>query len=61
MWKVEYARRKANPAAPKEEWAYINFVQKYGDASHDEIVCAWNLERAKHVENVKNILTKPTK
>ena len=57
MWKVEYARRQANSAAPKEEWAYINFVQKYGNAPHNEIVNAWNKERARHVEIVKSTLT----
>ena len=56
MWKSEYARRKVNPTAPKEEWAYINFVQKYGDAPHDEIIRAWNEERTKHVENVGCLL-----
>lgn len=61
MWKVEYARRKANPKAPKEEWAYINFAQKYSkeykNASHREIIQAWNQERARNVEIVQRILT----
>ena len=55
MWKAEYARRITNPPAPKEEWAYINFVQKYGDASRDEIVRAWNEERARHAKIVKRL------
>jgi hypothetical protein len=27
MWKSEYEKRQAISASPKEEWAYINFVQ----------------------------------
>ena len=57
MWQAEYARRKNSKASPKEEWAYINFTQKHieanRNASHDEIVGAWNAERARHVAIVR--------
>jgi hypothetical protein len=61
MWKNEYAHRKANPKAPKEEWAYINFAQEYSqeyeDVSHGKIIHEWNKERARNVEIVRRILT----
>lgn len=52
MWQDEYKRRKVNPAAPKEEWAYINFTQRYlvdnPDATPQAIRAAWKQERLKH-------------
>lgn len=49
MWQEEYERRKKMPAAPKEEWAYINFVQNYlkalPHASQSGVNSAWEEER----------------
>jgi hypothetical protein len=56
MWQEEYQKRKNLPAAPKEEWAYINFVQKYlvntPNATKELINNAWECERQKHKANV---------
>lgn len=56
MWQEEYQKRKNLPAAPKEEWAYINFVQKYllntPNATKKLINNAWECERQKHKANV---------
>lgn len=49
MWSNEYESRLMNPASPKEEWAYINFVQGYlkqdPNASSDVILQNWLSER----------------
>ncbi len=56
MWQEEHERRKNVPAAPKEEWAYINFVQKFLqnslEASRECINHAWECERQKHKANI---------
>lgn len=56
MWQEEYQKRKNLPAAPKEEWAYINFVQKYllnsPKATKELINNAWECERQMHKANV---------
>lgn len=52
MWKQEYERRKSTAVAPKEEWAYINFVQNFlkhaPEASRATIHHAWECERQRH-------------
>lgn len=48
MWQEEYARRKRMPAAPKEEWAYINFVKKNPGTDRESLLRAWEAERLKH-------------
>ena len=52
MWQKEYIERKNKRVAPKEEWAYISFVQKllncFPDSSRTEIMTAWKNERIKH-------------
>lgn len=62
MWKAEYARRKKEPVAPKEEWQYINFTQKYiaehPNASRDEQLAAWERERQHNVQIVLELLKK---
>jgi len=56
MWELEYARRKEVPAVPKAEWAYINFVQGFvklnPHARREDILIAWERERAWHKELV---------
>jgi hypothetical protein len=52
MWQKEYTKRQNKQVAPKEEWAYINFVQKFlnefPNSSRTEIMEAWKNERIKH-------------
>ena len=61
MWINEYARRKKSKANPKEEWAYIGFIQKYLNthpkASHKEITKAWELERLRNVKIVDEVIS----
>lgn len=56
MWQEEYRKRKEMPAAPKEEWAYINFVKHYLDHSpsstRESIHNAWERERQRHKNRV---------
>lgn len=56
MWQEEYQKRKDIPVAPKEEWAYINFVQKYTlnnpTANREAISIEWEYERQGHKANV---------
>ena len=56
MWQKEYEKRKNMPAAPKEEWAYINFVQKIlqnsSEVSRESVNHAWECERQKHKANI---------
>jgi len=58
MWQKEYAYRKENGSTPKDEWAYINFVQRYllenPKASKDNILKNWDIERKRH----KNLVEK---
>ncbi|MBM4222517.1 MAG: hypothetical protein FJ161_01760 [Gammaproteobacteria bacterium] len=58
MWSKEYEFRKIYGSAPKAEWAYINFVKRYlnenPNASRNEILISWELERTKHKELVDN-------
>lgn len=52
MWQEEYQKRKEMPVAPKAEWAYINFVQKFilssPEASRECVHQAWESERQQH-------------
>lgn len=60
MWQEEYQKRKEMPVAPKEEWAYINFVQEFllnsPTATRESINNAWEYERQKHKTNVHDWL-----
>ena len=60
MWQKEYAHRKTQKAAPKKEWAYINFTQKFieknPNASRETITAAWEVERRKQVAIAREIL-----
>lgn len=66
MWSAETLRRKSLPAAPKEEWAFINFVQNYlrksRGANKLEVHQAWESERQRRkgevMEMLGGILTK---
>ena len=55
-WQEEYERNKDRKRPPKQEWAYIRFMQNYSQrfpqASQKEMTDAWNEERQKIVKNV---------
>ncbi|KAF3362377.1 hypothetical protein PHSC3_001071 [Chlamydiales bacterium STE3] len=56
MWQEEDQKRKEMPVAPKEEWAYINFVQNFllnsPAAKRESVNDAWGYERQRHKANV---------
>lgn len=60
MWQHEYLSRKTHGSAPKQEWAYINFVQQHNlnhpNASREEILEAWKAERNLRKEYVEEII-----
>ncbi len=60
MWEDEYRRRKENPASPKEEWAYINFVKKFlevsPEATQSNIHKAWQKEREKQKAKANQLI-----
>lgn len=56
MWKLEYERRKQNPAPPKLEWAYINFLQDHPNFSRTEVLAAWEKTRRQHKQYVFNFI-----
>lgn len=60
MWEAEYERRKKMPVSPKEEWAYINFVQGFLKdepfADQERVNKAWQVEREKHKAKVYQLL-----
>ena len=62
MWIAETARRMHEKAAPKQEWAYIRFVQKYMEqfpkTSRDELMQSWFAERELHKKQVLGIIKK---
>jgi len=61
VWKAEYERNKQHKRAPKQEWAYIRFVQAYMQwaphAAREEVHAAWEVERKKHVAKAQAMLT----
>lgn len=60
MWQDEYARRKISKPAPKDEWAYINFVQNMmklrPGSSKAFIDQAWKSERKRQYMIVFSII-----
>lgn len=61
-WQNEYLKRKSKKAQPKQEWAYISFIQRYleknPNASKTEITREWEMARLEHVKKVEKILAK---
>jgi len=58
MWAAEYEKRKSRPAAPKEEWAYIRFMQELTPSmSREECDRLWQAEREQHKERVHAFLS----
>lgn len=62
MWSEEKERRKISSAEPKEEWAYINFLQDYykknPSSLHDSATKAWEQTREKHKHLVEEMIKK---
>lgn len=60
MWQSEIDRRKKHGSTPKEEWAYINYVQKLiienPHISKEDILNRWNIIRSKNKKIVYTIL-----
>ncbi len=56
MWIAEHKRRQASPAAAKEEWAYINFVQQMPNSTREAIQEAWERERQRQKAYVEQVL-----
>jgi len=60
MWIQETKRRAQTPASPKEEWAYIRFVQHFMEhapgSSRDVVLQAWENERVQHKKTVMKLL-----
>lgn len=55
-WEDEYLRNKKEKRLPKQEWAYIRFVQEYikrsPDSSKKDINIAWEAKRLEYVQLV---------
>lgn len=60
MWKAEYTLRQNAPRAPKMEWAYINFTQRFLAAhphsSRADLLSAWTQERGQQKIKAEKIL-----
>ncbi|MBS1987931.1 SAP domain-containing protein [Candidatus Dependentiae bacterium] len=54
--------RKANTICPKQEWAYLSFIQRFvaanPNASRPEITVSWKIEREKKVKEAYVLLKK---
>lgn len=60
IWQKEYERRQREGGLPKEEWAYIRFVQDFirqlPNPSRALLLESWEKERQKQVAIAKDIL-----
>lgn len=60
FWEAERLRRKKKTPEPKEEWAYINFLQDYfaqhPNAPQKEAMQAWKKKREEMVQVVWDML-----
>lgn len=60
FWEAERLRRKKQKPNPKDEWAYINFLQdyyaKHSNASKTDATVAWKVKQREMVEKVMSIL-----
>ena len=55
-WQAEYERNREQKRPPKQEWAYIRFVQEYMQrfpkASKKEVNSAWEVKRQDQIKKV---------
>jgi hypothetical protein len=60
MWQREYKHRQNNAAQPKQEWAYLSFLQRYQKqhptATRREMSAAWEKTREMYVAKVQKVL-----
>lgn len=60
FWQKEYEARKNKKAEPKEEWAFLNFTQRFLErnpkAERSEIAKEWEKERKKQVAKAFQLL-----
>lgn len=61
-WQQETAWRKQHKVAPKEEWAFINFVQRMQKkeplARHEDLIHAWKEEQQKQAHLASQLIEK---
>jgi len=61
MWEEEFKKRQQKKADPKNEWAYICFMQRFlkmnPQASRQELLKNWHEERGRHKNFVAVFLT----
>lgn len=60
FWQLEFERRQRERTMPKQEWAYINFVQSFltknPKANRKQILSAWEEQRKKSCFIVNSFL-----
>jgi hypothetical protein len=60
FWSEEMQARKERKAQPKQEWAYLSFIQKQlsdnPDMSRDKIMTLWEAERKKKSQIAKKYI-----
>jgi hypothetical protein len=47
FWEKEYLARKQRKATPKQEWAYLNFIQNNPEMKKEDLASKWEKERTK--------------
>ncbi len=61
-WQTEYERNKIHKKAPKQEWAFIRFSQKFikenPNTSKQELIEQWDKERLILIDKARKILRK---
>ncbi len=61
-WITETARRKKTKANPKQEWAYINFLQdmtaRNPNVSRDELIQAWKALQREQARKAQQLIQK---
>jgi hypothetical protein len=62
FWQEEHTLRKSKKAEPKQEWAYLSYIQAYlqhnPQAKKKQILENWEKERKLNVNKVQEILKK---
>jgi hypothetical protein len=62
MWQQEFTRRQNTVATPRQEWAYLNFMQRFQkaspNASRKEMTMAWKKTRAEQAAKALAFLNK---
>lgn len=60
FWAKDYLARKNRKAEPKEEWAYLNFIQSYlakhPNTHRQEMADAWKVYREEQAEQAQQLI-----